>query len=379
MLDPVALERTERAQQIGDYQLVKELGRGGWGTVYKALHCGLGKMVALKLLHESTGTAVKRFDREIHMQARLRHPNIVPVFDTGIGPDQRPYLVMDYIEGQPLSKLIADKRLNDVSIARLIAKVGHALQHAHQRGILHRDIKPDNILVDRSGQPFVVDFGIARDTEDEGEALTRVGQVVGTPYYIAPEQIQGQALGPETDVWALGVVLYYALAGHPPFRGRNELDTLGEVMRSEPAKPERKGGPPVPADLWTICRHALEKDPLRRYRSAEAFATDLENLIRDEPLSVAPDGLWDQMKRWWRHRAWPVQAVAFTTLTAVSVGATTLGLLRALSGVVPAAAWPETSNLVWMWSAGAALVLSISGCLASKWLAPKRLVMNSSE
>jgi serine/threonine-protein kinase len=277
---------------------------------------------------------------------------------------------MDYIDGQPLTKLILNKALTDRQIGVLLSKVARALHHAHERGILHRDIKPDNILVDKNRQPFVVDFGIARDQEEEGEALTRVGQVVGTPYYIAPEQIRSLGLGPHTDVWALGVVLYVTLSGKPPFRGKSELETLEKVLRVEPERPVREGKP-VPNDLWAICSRCLQKDPAKRYRDAQQLALDLERYVRDEPTSVAPPGLGAQVQRWIRHRAWPVHAAAFGVASA-AVFVTLFALFaQGLAAFVPASQVGEVR--AWMGrSLGVGwLVMALAGTGIAKVLSKK--------
>lgn len=325
-------------EQIDEYRVIQLLGKGGMGAVYKAFHLGLRRVVALKVLHEeSAPTALQRFDREIQLQARLRHPNICPVFDCGVTPDGRHYLVMDYIEGRPLSKLIRDRRLDFVALAHLMAKVARAIHHAHQNGVLHRDLKPDNVLVSTGGEPFVVDFGIAKEVDSSATPITRVGQTIGTPYYMAPEQIRGDAekLGPTTDVYAMGAMMYHAVAGQPPFRGTNEIETLRMAITQAAVPPKSPENLPIPTDFCAIIMRCLQKDQALRYPSALSLAEDLERYVDDEPVLARRLSGYEVIRRMLvrnRHTAVSVAQIVFT-LVMVAVGFSYLA--ATLRGLVP--------------------------------------------
>jgi serine/threonine-protein kinase len=265
------------------------MGSGGMGTVYKAFHTRLHKVVAIKVLHRAEETALRRFAREMTLQARLSHPNICPVTDSGVSRAGRDYLVMDFIPGRPLSKLLGDPALTLERLATIVARVARALHYAHGHGVLHRDIKPDNVLVDDAGEPHVVDFGIARELSS-ATPLTAAGVAVGTPYYMAPEQIRcmNEQFGPRTDIYALGAVLFHAVSGAPPFRGGTHLDTLRRAV-SDPVPPLRlPDGSPAPADLESIVRKAMGRDPEDRYDTAANLAADLESFAAGEPISLRP-------------------------------------------------------------------------------------------
>jgi serine/threonine-protein kinase len=337
VMSATELQKLTDARKIGEYQLLEELGRGGWGTVYKAFHTGLRRIVALKLLHQGSTAALRRFEREIQVQARLRHPNICPAYDCGTTPDGRQYLVMDYIEGKPLSRLLADGTASLPAIAAILGKVARALDHAHKQGILHRDIKPDNILVDKRGEPFVVDFGIAREVDrSSSEALTQAGQVVGTPTYIAPEQLREGKAGPSSDIWAIGVILYLAMAGRPPFAGRTDVETLQKILAEAPAALKTS---PATADLWAICAHCLEKDPSARYAAADTLATDLQAFADGEAISLRKGPVGERLRRAIRDGEWGVVA------TVVGVAQFAVIALFALAAAWKLAAWISPPEL----------------------------------
>ena len=251
--------------QIPGYRVEALLGRGGMGVVYRAWHLRLGRPVALKMLLASPcaqPVELERFQREAQAVAGLRHANIVQVYDVG-EVDGRPYFTMELVEGGDLAEQIRGSPQPARQAAALVATLADAIQAANESGIVHRDLKPGNILLTREGTPKVTDFGLARRLEEEGGGgLTRSGVPLGTPSYMAPEQARGDktALGPATDVYALGAILYELLSGRPPFRGESGMATLRQVVADEPVPPARLN-PRVPRDLQTICLKCLYKEP----------------------------------------------------------------------------------------------------------------------
>jgi hypothetical protein len=290
---------------FGAYELLEEIGRGGMGVVYRACQVPLKRTVALKMIlagQLASPDEVRRFRTEAENVARLDHPHIVPIHEVG-EQDGQHYFSMKFIEGtnlgQQLKRFTADPR----AAAGLVALVARAVHHAHQRGILHRDLKPGNILLDAQGQPHVTDFGLAKRIA-EGAGLTLSGAVVGTPPYMAPEQAAGQnrELTTAADVYALGAILYELMTGEPPFKAATALETLRLVVSEAPVRPSclRAG---VPRALERVCLKCLEKRPERRYRSAAALADDLERWLRKEPVRFDEEGRLRRL--WWaleRHR-----------------------------------------------------------------------------
>jgi WD40 repeat protein/tRNA A-37 threonylcarbamoyl transferase component Bud32 len=297
---------------LGDYELLEELGQGGMGRVYKAWQRRLGRVVALKVIRAgalATEAERLRFRTEADAAARLDHPNIVPVFEVG-EHDGVPYIAARYVEGGPLSRHLERFADDPRAAAGLIAALARAVHHAHERGVLHRDLKPGNILLERRGGdagalvPHVADFGLAR-LLDQDSGLTQTGELLGTPSYMAPEQASGgsAAITTATDVYGLGAILYVLLTGRPPFPGRTTLETLQQVKGSEPESPRRLN-PKVDRDLATICLTCLAKDPRRRYVSAQALAEDLENWLGHRPIAARPAGARERLAKWvWRHPA----------------------------------------------------------------------------
>lgn len=308
---------------IDEYQVLATMGSGGMGTVYRAFHRRLHKVVALKVLHRAEEASLRRFQREMTLQARLSHPNICPVTDSGVSVDGRHYLVMDFIHGAPLSKLFLDGELTPQRAARVLAKVARAIAYAHERGVLHRDLKPDNVLVDEAGEPHVVDFGIAREMSSE-TPVTAAGVAIGTPYYMAPEQIRCQPdrFGPCTDIWAIGAVLFHIVAARPPFYGATHLDTLRRAVTEPlPALVLPTGGL-APEDLDAICRRCMAKEPQDRYRSAVELADDLESFAHGDPISIRPRGALARVG--WalrRHRKLLAASGAIAAAAACALGA----------------------------------------------------------
>ncbi len=308
---------------LGDYQLLEKLAQGNMGVVYRARQRSLNRLVAVKLIltgQLASPEEVQRFRSEAEAAATLDHPNIVPIYEVG-EENGRHFFSMKLIEGSSLSQEVHRLRRQPREAAGLLALVARAVHHAHQRGILHRDLKPSNILlsVSRDAQrsasdqcasgpraplrvaanpewvPHVADFGLAKRVEGDS-SLTRTGIIVGTPSYMAPEQIQGGGrVGPAADIHALGAILYELLTGRPPFKGRGVLETLELVRRQEPVPP-RLLQPGTPRDLETICLRCLNKEPARRYATAEALAEDLQRFLAGEPIRARPVG---ELERGW--------------------------------------------------------------------------------
>ncbi|MEW6302344.1 MAG: serine/threonine-protein kinase [Verrucomicrobiota bacterium] len=277
-------------KSFGDYDLLEGIARGGMGAVYKARQRSLQRTVALKVILSGALAGeeeVKRFRTEVESVAKLDHPNIVPIYEVGQVESQH-YFTMRLIDGGGLDDRLEEYRKDLRKAARLMTKVSRAVHYAHQRGILHRDLKPDNILIDDQGEPQITDFGLAKRVEDD-EHLTISGAIMGTPAYMAPEQATGKTrqLSTAVDVYSLGAVLYLLLTGRPPFQGETPLETLRQALEQEPASP-RVLNPAADVDLTTICLKCLEKDPQKRYGSAEALAEDLERWLRKEPILARP-------------------------------------------------------------------------------------------
>ena len=287
---------------FGDYELLEEIGRGGQGVVYRAHQKSLNRTVALKVIglgQWATQAHLKRFRREAEAAARLEHPGIVPIHEVG-ERDGSCYFSMQFIEGGQLDEVV---RLTPMSIRQaveLVAKVARTVHYAHEHGILHRDIKPGNILLDAKGEPHLTDFGLARLVETEN-TMTRTLDVLGTPSYMAPEQAMGNnaAVNGATDIYGLGAVIYQLLTGQPPFSGGATYETIRLLIDTEPKQP-RLLNPKIDRDLGTICLKCLEKDPKRRYSSALALAEDLERWLKHEPIQARRAGVFARGEKWLR-------------------------------------------------------------------------------
>ena len=318
----------ESIKSFGDYELLEELGRGGMGIVYKARQKSLNRIVAIKTIitgRLATEEDVRRFRREAQSAAKLRHPSIVTVHQVGEHNGQQ-FFSMECIDGNSLADVIHDRPLPPVQAAQYLKPLAEAIHYAHNQGVLHRDLKPSNVLLDSSGQPRITDFGLAKRMEDQSD-LTVSGAVVGTPSYMSPEQAEARRgeVNERTDIYSLGAILYEGLTGTPPFRGRTPAETLLQVLKSEPVPP-RLVNPKVPADLETICLRCLEKEPRKRYGSAEELSQDLQRFLDGEPIQAEPPGYVEKIWRWYRRHSTMVRLKT----TAASIGMITGPLIAAL-------------------------------------------------
>ena len=301
-----------KGESIGRYLILEQIGQGGMGIVYKVLHRDLNRTFALKVLKTgdlTTFDTVRRFQREARLAARLNHPHIVAVHDAG-EENGIHYIAMEFVDGDPLSaRLIARRgRMRDTLI--LMEKIIRAVAYAHGQGVVHRDLKPANIMLDRQGEPHIMDFGLAKQTF-EGSLLTRSGAFLGTPFYMAPEQIQGKGADPQSDVYTLGVILYEILTARLPQSGQNSAEVFNRIINVEPPD-VRELNARVHPDLQTICMKALEKERRARYPSAEAMAEDLRRHLDGEAILARPVGLVERTVR--RVRKNPALAVAAAAL-----------------------------------------------------------------
>src|SRR6266566_3724236 len=317
--------RTARSAKMlgdfGDYELLEEIGRGGQGVVYRARQKSLNRTVALKVIglgYWATEAHLKRFRREAESAASLEHPCIVPIHEVG-EQDGSCYFSMKFIEGGQLDDVPRRQPMPIRRAVELIVKVARTVHYAHEHRILHRDIKPGNILLDGKGEPHLTDFGLARLVETES-TVTRTLEVLGTPSYMAPEQAVGNnaQLTSATDVYGLGAVLYQLLTGHPPFAGGTTYETIKLLLDTDPRQP-RLWNSKIDRDLSTICLKCLEKDPKRRYPSALALAEDLERWLKHEPILARHTGILTQGKKWVRRK--PTSALLAASLVALAAAA----------------------------------------------------------
>jgi TolB-like protein/Tfp pilus assembly protein PilF/tRNA A-37 threonylcarbamoyl transferase component Bud32 len=307
--------------ELGDYELLEEVGRGGQGVVFRARQKTLNRTVALKVIslgQWASKAHVKRFRREAEAAASLEHPGIVPIHEVG-ERDGSCYFSMQFIEGGQLDEVVRREPMPIRRAVELIAKVARTVHYAHEHGILHRDIKPGNILLDQKGEPHLTDFGLARLVETES-TVTRTLEVLGTPSYMAPEQAAASntQLTSATDVYGLGAVLYQLLTGHPPFAGGTTYETIKLLLETDPKQP-RQLNPKIDRDLSTICLKCLEKDPQRRYPSALVLAEDLERWLKHEPIQARRTGIFARGKKWVQRN--PTSALLTACLIALAAAA----------------------------------------------------------
>jgi WD40 repeat protein/serine/threonine protein kinase len=311
------------SQQLdfGEYELLGEIARGGMGVVFKARQKRLNRIVALKVIRSgelASGEEARRFQAEAEAAASLQHRGIVPIYEVGEYAG-RAFYSMGLIEGRSLRNAIQEGPLDAELAAKLVYEIAGAVAYAHDQGIVHRDLKPGNILLDADGQPHITDFGLAK-RQDFDSNLTSAGQVIGTPSYMAPEQAlaQHEIVGPLSDVYSLGAVLYCLLTGRPPFRAANAMDTYSQVVHQEPVSP-RQVNSTVDRDLETICLKCLQKEPAARYPSAAALQADLERFLHLEPIEARPIGFAPRMWRWCRRNPFVSSLGALLALAGLSV------------------------------------------------------------
>jgi TolB-like protein/Flp pilus assembly protein TadD/predicted Ser/Thr protein kinase len=322
---PGSNKKSKRAKTFtafGDYELLEEIGRGGQGVVYRARQKSLNRTVALKVIglgHWATDAHLKRFRREAEAAASLDHSGIVPIYEVG-ERDGSCYFSMKLVEGGQLDEVAKHEPMSIRRAVELIAKVARTVQYAHEHSILHRDIKPGNILLDGKGEPHLTDFGLARLVETES-TVTRTLEVLGTPSYMAPEQAVGNnaGIGSATDVYGLGAVLYQLLTGHPPFAGGTTYETIKLLLDTEPRQP-RLWNSKIDRDLSTICLKCLEKDPKRRYPSALALAEDLDRWLKHEPIQARHTGVFTRGRKWVRRNPTSALLVACVVALAAAAG-----------------------------------------------------------
>lgn len=315
------------SKTFGKYTLLRELGRGGMSVVWEAYDNERSERVALKFLtsYRPVGPpgqdpvdeeTLRRFYREAQAAAKLTHPNIVRVVEVGVREGVH-YITMDYIEGMTLDESLAVRQFPQRQYLRILHDIARALHHAHQQGILHRDVKPGNILVDRTGRGYIMDFGLARDIWDD-ERLTLSGIAIGTPSYMSPEHAQGSKgkVDPRSDLYSLGAVMYEVLTGRPPFLGNSPMEVMLAVVQDEPEDP-RGLSPEIPAALEAICLHAMQKDPERRYPDTAAFADEVNRYLEGERIrGRVLSRLFDRLRGGIRRRG-----VAVVGVVALALGA----------------------------------------------------------
>ncbi len=317
--------------EIPGYEILKLIGRGGMGLVYKAKQHSTQRSVALKLLLEgplASDQSRRRFEREIALAAQLKHPNIIPIYDSGTC-DGRMYYAMEYVRGRSLNDHLSANKPDIPTKLRLFADICDAVRHAHQRGIVHRDLKPSNVIVDADGKPHILDFGLAKASSLLDATTSITAQIVGTPAYMSPEQASGDpdAIDIRTDIYSLGVVLYEMLTGHMPYDTSGSMGkVLDNIAHAEP-EPPRHHDKRIDAELAAIVVKALEKAKDDRYQSLDALTSDVARYLAGDPISVRPaSGLYLLRKAFWKHRL-----VVGVSAALILIGASILLIVRHFS------------------------------------------------
>ena len=308
---------------FGEYELLEEIARGGMGVVYRARQVRLNRIVALKMIlagQFASQQEVLRFRREAEAAANLRHPGIVAIHEIGEEEGQH-YFSMDFVQGRNLAEIIREGRLPARRAARYSQAIADAIHYAHQQGVLHRDLKPSNILIDENDQPRITDFGLAKRVRGD-LGLTATGEVLGSPSFMPPEQTSGKSakVGPPSDVYGVGAILYNLLTGRPPFQAETIDAVLVQLREADPVAP-RLLNPSISPDLETICMKCLEKEPARRYPTAQALADEFGRFLRNEPIEARPIGAPSKIWRWCRRKP----ALAMLLVLLHLVGAAGLG------------------------------------------------------
>jgi eukaryotic-like serine/threonine-protein kinase len=346
---------------FGDYELLGEIGRGGMGVVFKGKHRSLGRVVALKVIRSgelASEEELHRFRAEAAATAAVKHPSIVPIYEVG---ELRGliYFTMAYVEGQDLTSLIRQRELTPREAARIACKIAGAIDAAHREGIVHRDLKPSNILIDSAGEPYLIDFGLAKLSSLNNE-LTATGQILGTPAYMPPEQASGRVENLRAvDVYAIGAVLYAILTRQPPFSGPTTFDVLLQVIDREPPKP-RTINRKTPRELEAIACRAMMKDPVDRYGSARELQADLESYLRGEPIAWPKLSPTERLVSWWRREPVLVSHVC-------GIGST-LAIVLAFAD----AWWPPVkTGLLAVWLLASVLFQRLSA--VDRWREPAHL------
>jgi WD40 repeat protein/serine/threonine protein kinase len=319
--EDMPLPRGTRVHYFGDYELLREIGRGGMGIVYKARQISLNRPVALKMLKSemlATDDELRRFQNEAEAVALLDHPHIAPIHEVGEYQGRR-YFSMKLIEGSSLDRRLGDYTSDPQAAATLVATVADAVHHAHQRGILHRDLKPANILLDAGGEPHVTDFGLAKRVTGDSE-LTQSGAILGTPAYMSPEQASGRRgeVTTASDIYGLGAVLYALLVGRAPFVGDTLIETIQQVRERSPEPPSKLNAR-TPSALEVICLKCLQKDQDRRYASAQALAQDLRHYLAGEPITARRTSTLERAWLWCRRKPWLAGAIGSTAAAVLAV------------------------------------------------------------
>ena len=318
----IRIPKTPFERHFGDYLLLNEIARGGMGIVYRAIQTKLNREVALKMILDGQFAGpddVRRFHQEAKIAAHLDHPNIVPIYEVGEHAGQS-FFSMKLVNGESLSSVVRDQPMPAKRAAELCRLIAEAVEYAHRRGVIHRDLKPANVLLDEAEQPRITDFGLAKRTDAGGLETTATGQIIGTPGYMPPEQALGQPeqIGPHSDVYSLGAILYCLVTGRPPFQSASLMQTLKQVVNDNPVPPRRLNSD-VPIDLETVCLKCLSKEPARRYASALEFADDLKRFLTGVPVIARPLSRPQRLWRWC-HRNPTIAAMGVALLVLLIAG-----------------------------------------------------------